>query len=135
MFLFIIAGVVLSCMHQSALGTLLVIAPYKVHPLWYTPFLPMLFLMSAISVGFPMVIFASILCDWTFNRKTDMKILASLGKIVPFFLIIYLTARLLDLLYRDALGYITEGSLQSTIFLIECSVDSFSHSFSSCPNG
>ena len=50
MFLFIIAGVVLSCMHQSALGTLLVIAPYKVHPLWYTPFLPMLFLMSAISV-------------------------------------------------------------------------------------
>ena len=37
MFLLIIAGVVLSCMHQSSLGALMAIAPYKVHPLWYTP--------------------------------------------------------------------------------------------------
>jgi len=50
--LFIVAGVVLSCLHQSSLGTLMVIAPTKVHPLWYTPALPLLFLMSAIAVGF-----------------------------------------------------------------------------------
>jgi Ni/Fe-hydrogenase subunit HybB-like protein len=45
MWFFIIAGVVLSCMHQSGLGSLMLIAPTKVHPLWYTPILPLLFLM------------------------------------------------------------------------------------------
>ncbi len=46
--IFIVAGVVLSFMHQSSLGTLMVIAPTKLNPLWYTPFLPVLFLLSAI---------------------------------------------------------------------------------------
>ena len=43
MWIFIIAGVVLSCMHQSSLGSLMLIAPTKLHPLWYTPMLPLLF--------------------------------------------------------------------------------------------
>ena len=53
MFIFIIAGIVLSCLHQSALGSLMLIAPYKVHPLWYTPILPLLFLLSAFAAGYP----------------------------------------------------------------------------------
>ena len=57
MFLFIIAGCVLSCLHQSSLGNLLVIAPYKLHPLWWTPLSPLLFLLSAFLIGFPMIIF------------------------------------------------------------------------------
>ncbi|RLC30051.1 MAG: Ni/Fe-hydrogenase cytochrome b subunit, partial [Deltaproteobacteria bacterium] len=61
MFLFIIAGVVLSCMHQSGLGSLMLIARYKVHPLWYTPILPLLFLTSAFAVGYPMVVFETTL--------------------------------------------------------------------------
>ena len=51
MFVFIILGVVLSCLHQSSLGTLMVIAGEKMHPLWQTPVLPLLFLLSAISVA------------------------------------------------------------------------------------
>ena len=58
--IFICAGVVLSFMHQSSLGTLMVIAPTKTSPLWYTPILPLLFLLSAVMVGFPMVILESI---------------------------------------------------------------------------
>ena len=65
--LFIIAGVVLSCLHQSSLGTLMVIAPTKMHPLWYTPISPLLFLLSAIAVGFPMVIFESLLAARSFR--------------------------------------------------------------------
>ena len=57
MWVFIIAGVVLSCMHQSGLGSLMLIAPTKLHPLWYTPILPLLFLTSAIAAGYPMVVF------------------------------------------------------------------------------
>src|SRR5690606_9720406 len=51
-FIFIILGVVLSTLHQSSLGTLMVIAGEKMHPLWQTPVLPLLFLLSAIAVGF-----------------------------------------------------------------------------------
>lgn len=51
MFIFIIAGVVLSTLHQSSLGTLMVIAGAKMHPLWQTPVLPLLFLLSAVAVG------------------------------------------------------------------------------------
>jgi Ni/Fe-hydrogenase subunit HybB-like protein len=53
MFLFIIAGVVLSCLHQSSIGTLMVIAPYKLHPLYWSQLSPVFFLSSAIAVGFP----------------------------------------------------------------------------------
>jgi Ni/Fe-hydrogenase subunit HybB-like protein len=60
-FVFIILGVVLSTLHQSSLGTLMVIAGEKMHPLWQTPVLPLLFLLSAIAVGFPMVILNQLL--------------------------------------------------------------------------
>lgn len=50
MFFFIILGVVLSCLHQSSLGTLMMLAGPKIHPYWQTPIAPLLFLLSAISV-------------------------------------------------------------------------------------
>ncbi|MCK7523449.1 MAG: polysulfide reductase NrfD [Ignavibacteriales bacterium] len=75
MFIFIIAGVVLSSLHQSSLGTLMVIAGPKMHPLWQTPILPLLFLLSAISVGFPMVIFESLIASRSLGLKPEMHIL------------------------------------------------------------
>jgi Ni/Fe-hydrogenase subunit HybB-like protein len=67
MWVFIIAGVVLSCMHQSSLGSLMLVAPTKLHPLWYTPMLPLLFLTSAIAVGYPMVVFETTLATSSFE--------------------------------------------------------------------
>lgn len=119
MFLFIIAGVVLSCMHQSSLGALLVIAPTKVHPLWYTPILPLLFLMSAIAVGFPMVIFESMIASKAFGHKPEMHLLSPLSKIIPVILLVYLTTKVTDLAIRGAVGYLLDGSLQATMFWIE----------------
>ena len=55
--LFTIMGVCLSTLHQSSLGTLFVIAPGKLHPLWYTEFLPMFFFVSSMVAGCSMVIF------------------------------------------------------------------------------
>jgi len=75
MSLLIIAGVVLSCMHQSSLGALMVIAPTKVHPLWYSPVLPLMFLASAVAVGFPMVIFEAVIAHRSFRRPQETKIL------------------------------------------------------------
>jgi octaheme c-type cytochrome (tetrathionate reductase family) len=92
--LFIIAGVVLSCMHQSSLGTLMVIAPTKLHPFWYTPWLPVLFLLSAIMVGFPMVILESMIASRAFDREPEMDLLAPLARYIPWFIGVYAVARL-----------------------------------------
>jgi Ni/Fe-hydrogenase subunit HybB-like protein len=54
-----IFGVILSTLHQSALGALFLIAPAKVHPLWYSPYLPLLFLVSSIYAGLSMIIVES----------------------------------------------------------------------------
>jgi Ni/Fe-hydrogenase subunit HybB-like protein len=117
--IFIIMGVVLSCLHQSSLGTLMVIAPTKVHPLWWTPASPLLFLLSAIAVGFPMVIFESILASRSFKLEPERKMLASLASYIPITLGVYLVAKVVDLTLREAWPYVIEGTLQSNMWIIE----------------
>ncbi|MGC9327673.1 MAG: tetrathionate reductase family octaheme c-type cytochrome, partial [Candidatus Hinthialibacter sp.] len=97
---FILAGVVLSCMHQSSLGALLLIAPSKLNPLWFTPMLPLLFLMSAIMVGFPMVIFESLIASRSFQRKPEMEVLLTLSRSVSYLIGIYLLLKIGDLMVR-----------------------------------
>jgi len=120
--LFIIAGVVLSCLHQSSLGALMLIAPYKVHPLWWTPILPLFFLLSAIAVGYPMVIFESMIASRTFGQKPEMNVLAPLARIIPILLAIYLAFKVGDSAIRGTYRYLADGSTQSIMFLVETTV-------------
>jgi Ni/Fe-hydrogenase subunit HybB-like protein len=112
-------GVVLSCLHQSSLGTLMVIAPTKMHPLWYTTMSPLLFLLSAIAVGFPMVIFESILASKSFKLKPETPVLSSIARYTPILLGIYLAVKIADLTIREAWPYVWEGSIQSFLFIVE----------------
>jgi Ni/Fe-hydrogenase subunit HybB-like protein len=66
-----IFGVVLSTLHQSSLGALFLIAPSKLHPLWYSPYLPVFFFVSSIIAGLSMVIFESTLSHRYFADKMD----------------------------------------------------------------
>lgn len=116
---FVIAGVVLSFGHQSSLGTMMLIAPYKLHELWYTPLSPLLFLTSAVSVGIPMVIFEGTLATRFFGRKPETERLGSFAKYVPLFLGTYLLLRIGDLAYRGVLAGAFDGSVQGYSFLIE----------------
>ncbi len=118
-FVFIIAGVVLSCLHQSSLGSLMLIAPTKVHPLWYTPILPLLFLLSAISVGFPMIIFESLIAARSFRLKPELPLLSSMGRLVPALLGLYLAAKLIDITLRGRWPLVLAGTPQSLMWLIE----------------
>ncbi|MEG8947747.1 NrfD/PsrC family molybdoenzyme membrane anchor subunit [Rosettibacter firmus] len=119
MFIFIIAGVVLSCLHQSSLGTLMVIAGPKMHPLWQTPILPLLFLLSAISVGFPMVIFESLITSRSFGLKPEMNLLSNLGSMVAPMLGIYLSFKIGDMVIRKTFIYLNEINTTSILFAIE----------------
>ena len=119
MFIFIIAGVVLSCLHQSSLGTLMIIAGEKMHPLWQTPVLPLLFLLSAFSVGFPMVIMESLTASKSFGLKPEKDVLTSLSRFVGPILGVYLAAKIGDMFIRESFIYLTELSLPSIMFTIE----------------
>ncbi|MBX3044072.1 MAG: Ni/Fe-hydrogenase cytochrome b subunit [Candidatus Kapabacteria bacterium] len=119
MFVFIIAGVVLSSLHQSSLGTLMVIAGDKMHPLWQTPILPLLFLISAVGVGIPMIIFESLIASKSFKLKPEMPVLSRLATYVGPILGVYLSFKLGDLVIREAFVYLVEFNVQTVMFLIE----------------
>jgi len=118
-FIFIILGVVLSTLHQSSLGTLMVIAGPKMHPLWQTPVLPLLFLLSAIAIGFPMVIFESMIAAKSFGQKPEMEVLTPLGFTVAPLLGIYLAFKIGDMVIRGTFVYLTVINTASVMFTIE----------------
>ncbi len=116
---FILAGVVLSFMHQSSLGTLILIAPTKINTLWYTPILPILFLLSAIMVGYPMVIFESIIASKSFKKEIELDILSSLSRKLPYIMGIYFIFKFGDLIIRfDELDFLKYPSATIS-FLVE----------------
>ncbi len=119
MWLFIILGVVLSCMHQSSLGALMLVAPTKLHPLWYTPILPLLFLTSAIAVGYPMVVFETTIATASFKLDSEMEILTPLTRITVFLLGIYLFLKLGDMAVRGTYVYLLDGTHQTNSFVVE----------------
>jgi len=115
----VILGVTLSTMHQSSLGSLFLIVPYKMHPLWYTSLLPLIFLVSAIAVGFGMVIFECTLSHQIFGGNVRKDIFQGLAKGMLITLSLLLLIKLGDLIAAGELGLVFEGSLQSNLFILE----------------
>lgn len=103
-----IAGIVLSTLHQSALGAMYLLSPAKLHPLWYTTYLPFLFLASAIAAGLCVVIFASFMSKRFFRNRADAHYLASLdgitlglGKAAAFVLVTYFALKVVALAHGN----------------------------------
>jgi len=116
---FIIAGVVLSCAHQSSLGTLLVITPTKLHPLWHTTILPLQFLLSAFAVGLSMAIFESMIAARSLKHPQEMHVLSPLGRMVPFLLTVYMGTKFIDMVSRGTYVYLQDLNLQSVAWMAE----------------
>ena len=114
-----ILGVLLSTLHQSSLGSLFLIVPEKLYPLWYTPILPLLFFVSAIAVGLAMTIFESWHSSRAFGRALELPLLASLGRVLAVVMSVYLWIRFLDLLHRDAFGLLLRNRTETWLFLLE----------------
>ena len=119
LFFFIALGILLPTMHQSSLGSLMLIAGKKLSPLWQTGFLPLLFLISAITMGYAIVIFESLFSSVGLKRPKETAILAKLSGIMPGLIGAYLAVRVLDVVIRGALGYAFAFNVQSLMFWIE----------------
>lgn len=122
MFIFIIAGVVLSTLHQSSLGTLMIIAGSKMHPLWQTPILPLLFFLSAVAVGFPMVIFESYLASKSFGLEVEGKGLRRLANMIAPVLMVYLAFKLGDMFIRKTFVYLSDFNIETVMFILEITI-------------
>lgn len=118
----VIAGIALSTLHQSSLGSLFLIMPYNVHPLWYSPILPVLFFISAIGLGLMMVTFESSFTSWLYHRKPETNLLERLGSAARWLFLIYLIVRIGDLAVRYQLVHLGSGEWQVTMFWVELSI-------------
>jgi Ni/Fe-hydrogenase subunit HybB-like protein len=121
----VIAGVMLSTLHQSSLGSLYLIMPTKLHPFWYTPLLPVLFFISAICVGLAMTIFESSMSAKHFGKQLELPLIQGLGRTLLVALGVYTVVRFQDLIHRGALGLISRGGWETGLFVLEmllCSV-------------
>ena len=120
LFFFIALGVLLPSMHQSSLGSLLVIFGQQIHPLWQSGMLlPVIYLMTAIMLGFAVVIFEATLSSTGFKRQLETPVLTPLAKIMYWLLAAYVALRVLDLVFRGALGTAFAATWQAFWFWIE----------------
>lgn len=110
-------GILLPTLHQSSLGTLMIIAGHKLLPLWQTHWLPFFFLVSAILMGFGVTVLESILCSVAFKRPFETTILSRISVIMGWLSVVYLLIRLADSIFRGTPVF-SFGS-QSVSFLIE----------------
>jgi Ni/Fe-hydrogenase subunit HybB-like protein len=121
---FVIIGVVLSTLHQSSLGSLLLIQPTKLHPLWWTPILPILFFISAVAIGLGMVIFESTVSSKYFKRGLESQLLEKLGKAVPYVVGIYLVLKFGEIIIAGDVPYLFSSGWMSVLFWVEILVSS-----------
>jgi Ni/Fe-hydrogenase subunit HybB-like protein/Fe-S-cluster-containing dehydrogenase component len=115
----LVLGVALSTFHQSSLGNLMVIAPYKLHELWWSPVMPVHFLLSAMMVGFPMVIFTILTVSWSVKRLPEMHVLTPLSRYIPVFLTLYLGTKIGDIIVRGSWVHLGDVTLQSVSWIVE----------------
>jgi len=119
MFFVIALGTVLPMMHQSSLGTLLVVMGVQINPLWQTPVQPALYLLSAIAMGYAVVLFESCLSSTGYRRQIETHLLSPMAKVMLGVLAAFLLLRLGDLTLRGAWGHAFTASIAAVAFWLE----------------
>lgn len=115
----VILGVTVSIIHQSALGMFYVLVPGKLHPLWYSSMLPVLFFISAATIGMAMTIFESTMSSRHFDHALDKSVILNLGRLLYIGVIVYGVVRVQDLLRLGAWKYAFISSNEASMFWVE----------------
>jgi Ni/Fe-hydrogenase subunit HybB-like protein len=118
----VVIGIMLSTLHQSSLGTLILIMPFRVHPLWYTPWLPILFFVTAIGLGLCMVIVESSVTSWLYDREPETALLARIARPAAAVLFAGAALKFLDLAVHGKLGLLLAPGWETAIFWLEWSL-------------
>jgi Ni/Fe-hydrogenase subunit HybB-like protein len=119
LFFIIALGVLLPSMHQSSLGSMLVVFGTQIHPLWQTVLLPLIYLITALTMGFAVVIFEACIASSGFKRPLEMFLLGKLSKVMWWMLIVYMVVRIGDLVVRGVLGYMFDMNIEAFMFWVE----------------
>ncbi len=111
-----IFGVVLSTLHQSSLGALFMIAPSKLHPLWYSGYLPVYFFISSMFAGMSMVIFEGTLAHKFLHDKMDEThlkeadgVVFGFGKAASLVMMGYFSIKVIGLAIDNNWHHLTSG--------------------------
>lgn len=120
-----ILGVILSTLHQSSLGSLYLIVPGKLYPLWYTPILPLLFFLSALAIGMAMTIFESTMSARHFGHALEAPLVRGLGRGLLIVLMLYGVVRFQDMFRRGTFSFAVNGSYEATMFWVEMTLAIF----------
>jgi Ni/Fe-hydrogenase subunit HybB-like protein len=115
----VLAGVLLSSMHQSYLGGLYLIARGKVHPLWYSQYMHAMFYLSAIPAGLALTVMAIYLSMRSLNVRVDFGILSDCGRMIQLLLIVFAFFKVLDLAANQAWGYAFQRTSEAGYFWLE----------------
>jgi len=115
----VILGIMLSTLHQSSLGSLFLAMPYRLHPLWYSPILPVIFFTSAICLGLMMVMVENMTTSYLYKKEYEVNILNKLRVAAFWMLVIYLLLRFSDILFRGAGSFLFQSAWGTYLFWIE----------------
>ncbi len=118
-FIFIALGILLPTMHQSSLGTVMIVAGNKLSPLWWTGLLPLFFLISCIFLGYAIVIFEASVSARRFNLPDETHLLGKLSSVMAWMIAGYLVVRFADLAIRGHLGLAFKFDVKGNMFLME----------------
>ena len=115
----VLLGITLSSLHHTSLGSLFLAMPARLHPLWFTTWLPWLFILSAVGSGVFLVVAVTLAYGRLYRRAVDLSMLASLGRAAAIILGLYLAGKLLDLALRGQLAALASGQWEVGFFLAE----------------
>ncbi|MBN1608756.1 MAG: polysulfide reductase NrfD [Polyangiaceae bacterium] len=115
----VIVGITLSSLHHTSLGSLFVAMPARLHPLWFTSWLPWLFILSAVGSGIFMVIAVTLAYGRLYRRPVDLSMLGRLGSAGAVILGLYLIGKILDLVLRGELRALVSGQWEEGFFVAE----------------
>lgn len=115
----VLAGAVLSSLHQSFLGGLYLLAKGKLYPLWYSQYLTTLFYLSAVPAGLAATIMAVYLSARSLKAKVNFNILSEMSQVIPPLLYVYALFRGIDLFTHDNSSYLWMWREETFLFWLE----------------
>jgi Ni/Fe-hydrogenase subunit HybB-like protein len=112
-------ALLLPTMHQASLGGLYMVTVTKLHPLWHTPWISGLFLISCLMMGFSALVIVENLTSLIYKRQMDQKLLARMAPIPAMLTLAYLVIRIGDIAMSGRLGLVFKFDMYSILFLTE----------------